>query len=202
MEYAYNDASPAHTASYLLPTVLRALSAYASAGAKVFELGCGNGSNARSLAAAGFDVTAVDPSESGIEFAKTLESNCRFEIGSAYDDLPGAFGSHAAVVSLEVVEHLYEPVRYARTVHDLLVPGGVAIISTPYHGYLKNVLIAAAGKWDSHHSPLWDGGHIKFWSRSTLRLLFEEVGMREVSFTRVGRVPPLAKSMVGVFQRD
>jgi 2-polyprenyl-6-hydroxyphenyl methylase/3-demethylubiquinone-9 3-methyltransferase len=77
----------------------------------------------------------------------------------------------------------------------------MAIISTPYHGYLKNVAVAVAGKWDTHHSPLWEGGHVKFWSRATLRTLFQEAGLREAAFYRVGRLAPFAKSMVCVFAK-
>jgi 2-polyprenyl-6-hydroxyphenyl methylase/3-demethylubiquinone-9 3-methyltransferase len=80
----------------------------------------------------------------------------------------------------------------------LLTEGGTAIISTPYHGYLKNLTIALLGKYDAHHNPLWDHGHIKFWSPSTLGTLLEETGFQDVSFARVGRVPPLAKSMIAV----
>jgi len=72
------------------------------------------------------------------------------------------------VLSLEVVEHLYAPRHYARTVFELLRPGGVAVISTPYHGYWKNLALALMGKLDAHFTALWDHGHIKFWSVRTL----------------------------------
>jgi hypothetical protein len=41
-------------------------------------------------------------------------------------------------------------------------------IMTPCHGYFKNLLLALTGKLDAHHDPLWDHGHIKFWSVPTL----------------------------------
>ena len=42
-----------------------------------------------------------------------------------------------------------------KRVYDLLEPGGLAIISTPYHGYLKNLALAASGKLDSSfHRPM------------------------------------------------
>jgi hypothetical protein len=36
------------------------------------------------------------------------------------------------------------------------------IITTPYHGYLKNIALSVSVKFDHHVNPLWDGGHIKF----------------------------------------
>lgn len=44
---------------------------------------------------------------------------------------------------------------------------GDIIISTPYHGYLKNLTLSLLNKWDSHMSPLWHRGHIKLWSKKT-----------------------------------
>ena len=112
-------------------------------------------------------------------------------LGSAYDDLAARYGRFPVVTSLEVVEHVYSPRQYAATLFDLLEPGGVAFISTPYHGYWKNLALALSGKMDAHFTALWDHGHIKFWSVRTLRQLLQEAGFTEIRFLRVGRIPPL-----------
>lgn len=168
---------------------------------RVIDLGCGSGATAGMLARLGYDVIGIDPSENGIALARSAYANCRFEVANAYEDLGGRFGRFPLVVSLEVVEHLYDPRAFANAVFNLLEPGGTAIISTPYHGYFKNVALALSGKLDSHFTALWDGGHIKFFSINTLRQLLNEVGFREVKFIRVGRIPPLAKAMVAVARR-
>lgn len=84
---------------------------------------------------------------------------------------------------------------------DLLAPGGHAIVSTPYHGYWKNLALALSGQMDRHYTALWDHGHIKFWSVDTLTRLMAEKGLEHVSTDRVGRIPALAKSMVLVFRK-
>ncbi len=167
----------------------------------MFDLGCGNGALARHLKAQGFEVTGVDPSETGIGIARKADPSLRLEVGNAYEDLAARYGTFPAVVSLEVVEHVYAPRQYARCVHDLLEPGGRAIISTPYHGYLKNVALAMSGKMDAHFTALWDHGHIKFWSVKTLTALFAEQGLACEKVLRVGRLPALAKSMILVFRK-
>jgi 2-polyprenyl-6-hydroxyphenyl methylase/3-demethylubiquinone-9 3-methyltransferase len=149
----------------------------------------------------GFDVTGVDTSESGIAHAAAAHPRCRFEVASAYDDLEGRYGRFPLVVSLEVVEHLYDPRCYARTLYNLLEPGGTAIVSTPYHGYIKNVALAVTARMDRHFGALWGGGHIKFFSIATLRELLSDVGFSPIRFKRVGRVPPLAKSMLAIAKR-
>lgn len=62
--------------------------------------------------------------------------------------------------SLEVVELLYFPRKFASEVYNLLTLGDIAILSTPYHGYLKNLVLALTGKMDAHVTALWDYGHI------------------------------------------
>ncbi len=75
------------------------------------------------------------------------------------------------------------------------------MISTPYHSYLKNLVLAVTGMMDAHFTVLWDHGHIKFWSMPTLTKLLKEAGFNAVRFERVGRVPILAKSMIAVATR-
>ncbi|MGZ2432543.1 2-polyprenyl-3-methyl-5-hydroxy-6-metoxy-1,4-benzoquinol methylase [Rhizobium redzepovicii] len=85
--------------------------------------------------------------------------------------------------------------------YDLVKPGGVAVMSTPYHGYLKNLALATMGKMDDHFMPLKDHGHIKFWSKDTLSMLLLDAGFDNVRFRYVGRIPVLAKSMIAVAQK-
>ena len=191
---------------YLLPALLRELSRLQALNAvgndkRVFELGCGNGSVAHALQQRGWAVTGVDPSTEGIAQANAQYPELPLFIGSAYDDLAERFGTFPVVTSLEVVEHVYFPRQYAATVSSLLQPGGTAIISTPYHGYWKNLALALSGKMDAHFTALWDYGHIKFWSIDTLTLLLQEAGFQDIRFLRVGRVPALAKSMIAIARK-
>ena len=91
------------------------------------------------------------------------------------------------VISMEVIAHLYSPRTFAAFVRSILEAngGGRFILTTPYHGYLKNLSIA-----------LWEGGHIKFWSRRTLAILLREAGFRNMAFTGAGRIPYLWRHMV------
>lgn len=182
----------------LWPTIKAVIGKHNFNERKAFDLGCGNGSVSNLLSGLGFEVIGVDPSKSGVTQAALSFPHLKFHIGSAYDDLAARYGRFPLVISLEVVEHCYDPRKFARTLYDLVDHGGIAIISTPYHGYIKNLVLAVAGKWDDHLSPLWDGGHIKFFSIATLGTLLADAGFRNTRFTRVGRIPPLAKSIVAV----
>jgi len=199
-DYNYHDASCNHSHKYLLPCIDKILDQKnIKAGTKIFDLGCGNGSVGAWLQQAkGLDVTGVDPSVEGVNEAQKAYPDLNINIGSAYDDLQKKYGCFPVVTSLEVVEHVYDPRRYAATLFNLVEEDGFAIISTPYHSYLKNLALALCGKMDDHFTALTDHGHIKFWSRKTLSVLLKEQGFSNIIFYRVGRLPFLAKSMIAV----
>ncbi|MFO0991228.1 MAG: class I SAM-dependent methyltransferase [Hyphomicrobiales bacterium] len=193
--YAHKTSKSGHHHPYLRPTVLRELAGRN----RIFDLGCGNGSFASVLNQYGFDVTGVDPSLEEIAEARKAYPSLKLHSGSAYDNLAALYGEFDAMISLEVIEHIYDPRSYARTLFSLVKPEGIAIVSTPYHGYIKNVAIALSGAWDRHHTVLWPHGHIKFWSIATLSTLLSEAGFIQLRFERIGRIiPSLAKSMVAV----
>ena len=203
--YRYDQASLNHSHGYLLPTVFRLLDELnlPADQRRLFELGCGNGSVAHALTQRGWDVTGVDPSVEGIAQAHRAYPDLKLYPGSAYDDLATQYGQFPVVLSLEVVEHVYFPRQYAKTVFNLIHSGGgTALLSTPYHGYWKNLAMALTGKMDRHFTALWDHGHIKFWSMPTLTALLEETGFGAIRFERVGRIPPLAKAMIAVAQKS
>jgi len=64
--------------------------------------------------------------------------------------------------------------------------------------------LSITGKWDSHHDVFWDGGHIKFWSKSTLSRLLKEEGFELKDFIGCGRLPYIWKSMLlcGQLKKD
>lgn len=192
---------------HLMPTFMAELELmlqqqlYADTDQKVFDLGCGNGSVAGHLVNLGWTVYGVDPSIQGIEQANLHHPTCNLYLGSAYDDLQSKFGQFPLVYSFEVVEHVYAPRDYAKTLVSLMQDDGIAIVSTPYHGYWKNLVMSLTGKMDAHFTALWDHGHIKFWSIKTLTQLFEEVGLEVIRVHRVGRIPTLAKSMILVMKK-
>jgi 2-polyprenyl-3-methyl-5-hydroxy-6-metoxy-1,4-benzoquinol methylase len=198
--YAYEDGdlNPSH--DYLVPSVLKILGSLhlPQDRNRIFELGCGNGAVAEVLTRHGYQLTGVDVSVQGVEQGQRRHPHLSLQLGSAYDCLANTYGRFPVVISLEVVEHLYDPRAFARNLFNLVESSGAAIVSTPYHGYWKNLAMALTGRMDQHFTALWDHGHIKFWSMATLRQLLQEAGFRSITFRRVGRVPALAKSMIAI----
>jgi len=102
------------------------------------------------------------------------------------------------VLALEVIEHLFYPKILFQKSLKLLKPNGRLIISTPYHGYVKNICLSLINGWDLHFGVDWDGGHIKFFSKTSLGRMAQQAGFSNLHYYGVGRVPWVWKSMIMV----
>jgi 2-polyprenyl-6-hydroxyphenyl methylase/3-demethylubiquinone-9 3-methyltransferase len=189
MEWRNADAQAHHL--YLWPHIRAFLEPLAPG--RAVDLGSGSGWIAAQIAAMGHEVIGIDISASGVAVAQNAFPKVRFRQGSVYEDLGEQFD---IVVACEVIEHLYEPRRFIANIYRSLRPGGVAILTTPYHGYLKNLAISIFNGWDFHFSVSHEGGHIKFFSPRSLEAILREAGFRDVQFRYAGRIPALARSMV------
>ncbi len=198
--YVYPKGHEPHTNALLLPYIER----YARKCdvQSILDLGCGNGTLARDMTAFCPTLVGLDASQSGIEEARTVCPQGTF-YHMSFADPPEqvAESGFDMAVSTEVIEHLFQPRLLPQFAHAKLKPGGLFIVSTPYHGWLKNVAISVLGKWDHHHTVFWDGGHIKFWSRATLTRLLEEEGFTVEGFHGCGRLPFLWESMLLVARK-
>ncbi len=189
------DASATHAHGYLYPTLRSLLLPYK--GKWILDIGCGNGVIASQLIEDGFNVYGIDASETGITIANQKHSGRFFVQNISHQSLPKELSAFAfdVVISTEVIEHVYAPRSYMKLISNVLPDNGVVIISTPYHGYFKNIVLSITNKLDSHFTVLWDGGHIKFWSRRTLTMLLVAFGFEVIQFRGCGRLPYLWKSM-------
>jgi len=160
----------------------------------ICDLGCGNGHITGRLAKLGYQVTGVDASASGIAIARHAYPNVEFV--EALIDGALRVGEFDLVVSSDVIEHMYRPSDLLAAACAALKPGGQILLGTPYHGYLKNLVLAATGKMDAHFSALHNGGHIKFFSVKTLSMLMRAHGFEDLNFTFYGRAPWLWKNMI------
>jgi len=189
-----------HTEAYLWRHVFSLCAEFCAR--RVVDIGCGNGALCHELAKRGYEVVGCEPSAEGLRFAQDAAPQLVFhELG--VDDDPSTIGNESfdVAIATEVIEHLVRPRNLPRFAKQLLRPGGHLIISTPYHGYLKNLILTLTNRWDAHLNPFWDGGHIKFWSRKTLSQLLNETGFSVIRFIGAGRLPFLWKSIIVVAQK-
>ena len=201
-DFEYTSSKELHMHRHFVPPLLSFCEPIAP-GTRVLDVGCGNGALCAEFIQRGCDVVGVDLSKPGIEIAKKSHPQGRFELMKADSAVLENLKvpPFDLVVSTEVVEHLYSPREWALGCFAALRPGGLLICSTPYHGYWKNLALALAGRWDRHADPLWDGGHIKLWSKQTLTALLTEAGFEVTGFQGVGRFPYLWMTMLMVARK-
>ena len=116
------------------------------AGRRVLDMACGEGYGSEVLWRSAASVVGVDANPEAFEHARLRygRQNLSFERGMVENWAPAAgsqAGSFDAVVFLQTIEHVQDPVAVLHHFRSLLGPGGVAYISTP------NVLtLAPAGE--------------------------------------------------------
>lgn len=200
--YGWVSANSPGSCDYIAPIILKLLRGIKVK--RILDLGSGNGALCSMLNMAGYESVGVEYDEAGTAIARLSYPNISFYNFGVQDDPERLLAKEPlfdAVISTEVIEHLFSPNLLATYAARVLKDQGILIISTPYHGYLKNLALSLVNKWDDHHSPLWTGGHIKFWSRATLTELLTSNGFEVKEFYGVGRAPYLWKSMVLVARK-
>ena len=193
--YEFQDiGSPGHH-SYNLPAIQSMMPAGTH---KIMDAGCGAGQVSGWLAKSGHDVWGCDPSNSGVDLAKRNFPDAKFFVSDLMEGPPKVIpvGGYDGIVSVEVVEHLFDPERLLKNLHSAIKADGWIILTTPYHGYLKNLALSLTNGWDEHFMVNSPGGHIKFFSPATLKNMLEDVGFTDIRVKGAGRAPLLWKSMV------
>ncbi len=135
------------------------------AGQSVLDMACGEGYGSDALARAAASVVGVDANPEAFEHARLRyrRPGLSFERG-----MVETFGSEAefdAVVFLQTIEHVFDPVGVLTHFRSILHPGGVAFVSTP------NVLTLAPPGAAKSNNP-W---HLKEYRASEFEALCHSV---------------------------
>lgn len=189
---------------YILPHLYRNMETIPKE-SKILDMGCGKGWVTNYLYELGFkNIIGSDVNKKHLEIASGNFPNLKFiNISGADNNLKKMYKNYFdVIISIEVIEHIYEPHIFIDNCFEILKYNGILFLSTPYHRYLKNLIISLSGKFDNHFQPLNKYGHIKFWSKNTIRKLLYKQGFKVGEIKGAGRLPYLWKTMVTVAKKD
>uniref|UniRef100_A0ACD5XW34 Uncharacterized protein n=1 Tax=Avena sativa TaxID=4498 RepID=A0ACD5XW34_AVESA len=104
-------------------------------GLKVIDVGCGGGILSEPLARMGATVTGIDAVDRNIKIAHIHAASDPTTASIEYccttaEDLVKENKQFDAVISLEVIEHVANPLEFCKSLSDLTVPNGATVIST------------------------------------------------------------------------
>ena len=153
---------------------LRRLQRYGS-GDRLLEVGCGAGDFLVGAQRKGWQVCAVEYSDS---LATALRTELGFDV-RAGDLEPGLWpnASFDAVILWSVLEHLHNPLEALRTTSAFLKPGGAAFIQIP------TVYGVEQGLGFGQYWALLDlPRHLSFFSKDLLSHLCDQAGMKLIVF--------------------
>lgn len=136
----------------------------------VLEVGCGHGFLLDEARAFFTRLTGTEmAAEAGAKARET--SGADVHIGSA-DSLPPEMKDFDIIIMINVIEHVYEPVRLLVSLRERLAAGGVMVIATPDIGSFWYKTMKK--RWPSFKIP----EHVAFYDKRTLSELLRRAGFR------------------------
>ncbi|MBI2442893.1 MAG: class I SAM-dependent methyltransferase [Candidatus Levybacteria bacterium] len=162
---------------------------------KILDYGCGPGVLLRIMKKInstaeyyGADVSGaiIKKNKRHIKFCKffTVEDGKRFPFQSNFFDF---------IVTTDAIEHVYDTELAFKEFARILKPGGKILITTPYHGMIKNLLIVLTN-FELIFDPL--GPHIRFFTKKSLSESLHRVHLIPITFDYFGRFFPLSRGFL------
>ena len=152
-------------------------------GLRILDIGCGGGLLSEPMARLGATVVGADAAERNIPVARIhaeqsgLDIDYRFTTAEAMADAGEQFD---AVINMEVVEHVADPLAYLTACQTLLKPGGLHICSTINRNPKSYVMAIIGAEYVMRWLPKGTHEWNKFITPDELFELLKNAGLRPV----------------------
>jgi 2-polyprenyl-6-hydroxyphenyl methylase/3-demethylubiquinone-9 3-methyltransferase len=158
------------------------------AGARVLDVGCGEGRFTSELLRAGRETIGIDVAEEPLRRARAREPGIDVRLIPARGPWPLEDFSFDALWAGEVIEHVADTAAWLSQARRVLRSGGVLVLSTPAHGRLTRLALGLRGRaFEAHFDPRAD--HLRFYTRRTLVTLLEDFGFEAIRTHAIGGLP-------------
>ena len=141
---------------------------------RLLDVGCHEGHFGKVIADRGVEVWGVEPDESRANVAKSRLHGV--VVGSYPSDVPrGEFFD--CIVFNDVLEHMQDPGSALLAAKGQLMPNGCVVASIPNIRHISVVRsLVVRGRWDYQDWGILDRTHLRFFTKQSMRELFEEAG--------------------------
>lgn len=146
-------------------------------GKRLLDIGCGEGSFIVQVRQKFAEVYGIDISDDVIELS--IKNNIiAKKVNLNNEPIPFPDNYFDAVVTLDVIEHVFDPVLFLNEIKRVLVGGGYTIISTPNIRKIQRIVSLIMGHFPrTSYDPIgFDGGHLHYFTSKDLRQLLEQNG--------------------------
>ncbi len=143
--------------------VLRLVDELGSRRGRSLDLGCAGGQLAAQLRARGHTVVGVEASPP----PGTADNLDRLVVADLDQGLPAEAaeeGPFDLVLALDVLEHLRDPARLLRALHDACAPDAMLVSSVPNIGHWYPRLRIGLGRFDYDRRGILDATHLRFFT--------------------------------------
>lgn len=146
-------------------------------GKRLLDLGSGEGSFLMKVRQSFEEVYGVDISERAVELSQKQGIHTK-KANLNNDPIPFPDNYFDVVVALDVIEHVFDPIRFLQEIHRVLADGGYAIISTPNIRKIQRIASLIMGHFPrTSYDPVgFDGGHLHYFTSKDLTQLVEQNG--------------------------
>lgn len=170
-------------------------------GGSILDFGCGKGEIIREMGKINpfAKYIGADVSKRGLEEARKNIPEADFVLINDGEEFPIQSDTVDFVFSSEVIEHVYDTENAIKEIARVLKQGGHILMTTPFHGFLKNLAIVFFG-FDKHFDPI--GSHVRFFSKKTLSKLFLKYGLIPQKYKYYGRFYPFSHSIVVYAEKE
>lgn len=151
---------------------------------KILEIGCNSGSFCRSLASvSNVEIHGIDIDEQAIAEAEKYNDSIVYTAASCEDYARANANQFDIIIAWYVVEHLFNPLDFAKSVNAMLAPGGFFIFSTNNYTGLDSVALPYNAERRSLTHIISPPEHLNGFSNDNLKLFAFNAGF---NFEKMG----------------